>query len=154
MSTSNGSRTAASVTRHHLVNLQVCGCVGSARSGGVGVGGLGGAVTRSGIQWRVLFCLCRPTSPQQSHPTTLLLLKSGLLHGNENCRPVPAVIMEFRGGRRRLNHNGIKEAWEGASRWRGRCGRRGEKRWAQATEVQARTRDSVQTRLLLRRQRK
>lgn len=74
----------------------------------------------SPIQWRVLFCQCRPTSPQECHSPPLPLLKSGLQHGNENCHPVPAAIMEFRGGRHRLNHNGIKEAREGTSRRRGR----------------------------------
>lgn len=54
-------------------------------------------------------------SQSSPHPLGTLalpaaLLNTGLQHGNENCHPVPAVIMEFRGGRHRLNHNGIKEA--------------------------------------------
>lgn len=92
---------------HLLVNLQVC----------AGVFAMPAPKARweSHIQWRILFCQCWPTSPQQSHPALLLLLKSGLQHGNENCHPVPTLIMEFRGGRHRLNHNGIKGTWEGAS---------------------------------------
>lgn len=136
---------------HHFVNLRVCAGVFEAPALN--------AKGESHIQWRVLFCWCRPTSPQQSHPPLLLLLKSGLQHGNENCHPVPTLIMEFRGGRHRLNHNGIKEAWEGASRRAGGTGGAGgeTERVAQAAEVQARTWrtcDSVQTRFLLRRQRK
>lgn len=57
---------------------------------------------------RLQVVLASDTLPLPLPP--LLLLKSGLQRGNENCHPVPAVIMEFRGGQRRLNHNGIKEA--------------------------------------------
>lgn len=31
-------------------------------------------------------------------PPSAPVLNRGLLHGNENCQPVPVVIMEFRGG--------------------------------------------------------
>ena len=44
------------------------------------------------------------------------LLNCGLQHGNENCHPVPVVIMEFRGGCRCLSHNGTKEGSESTER--------------------------------------
>lgn len=88
---------------HRLVNLQVCVFVAPSTRAKRGEGG----VTHPVVS-RVLPALA--PSPRPSRPPPLLLLKSGLQHGNENCHPVPAVIMEFRGGRHRLNHNGIKEA--------------------------------------------
>lgn len=43
-------------------------------------------------------------------------LNRGLQHGNENCHSGPVVIMEFRGGWHRLNHNGITASAQTAQR--------------------------------------
>lgn len=111
MSASNRSRTAASATRlpakAHTTSL-TCRCVGLQRLFWRQEGGFTHPLAGLVLPGSTHLPLSSPTLP------LLLLLKSGLQHGNENCHPVPAAIMEFRGGRRRLNHNGIKEAWEGA----------------------------------------
>lgn len=60
---------------------------------------------------------------------SVTLLNRGLQHGNENCRPVPTLIMEFRDGWHRLNHNGIKKGRQHRLKTRRGVGGGADKGW-------------------------